>query len=212
MVMAQPSPLAEHRTPRIELIPRVFLKEKDIFIERARAIQMQSMSQTSRPKGTWRMFYARRHQDAEDVAHLTALEAARGKPVKKEWEASVHSEYALRDTPFPAMDAALMAGWHATLEAAKKAGREKTVREAQDSLFGPGNQFEFDVGLTAGLILVKDLDFEGKERYIKHAAERMEVWERGYGLSCDVNGKLYVYTVTPYQPESPESHLRGKQG
>jgi hypothetical protein len=24
---------------------------------------------------------------------------------------------------------------------------------------------------------------------------RMRVWKKGYGLSCDVNGKLYVYGV-----------------
>jgi hypothetical protein len=211
MVMAEASSLVERRTPKTESVPEALVKEKNAFIERTRATQIQVMSQASRPKDTWRIFYARTYQDAADVAHLTAWEAARGKPVKKEWEAAIHSEYALRNTPFPAIDSALMAGWHATLEAADKAGRGKTVREVQHAFFGPGDQFAFDVGLMAGLILVKDLDFEGKERYLKHAAERMEVWERGYGLSCDVNGKLYVYAATPYRPERPESHLRGKQ-
>ena len=30
-------------------------------------------------------------------------------------------------------------------------------------------------------------------KYQKHIKERMEVWQKGYGLLCDVNGKLYVY-------------------
>ncbi len=211
MVMAEARPLTEHKPLRMESVPEVLVKEKDASIERARTIQMQSMNQASRPKSSWRMFYARRYQDAEDVANLTAWEDARGKSVKKEWDAAIHSRYAPKNVPMPALDSALMAGLHATLEAAEKVGREKAVREAQRSLFGPGSQFEFDVGLMAGLILVKDIEFEGKERYLKHAAERMEVWERGYGLAGDVNGRLFVYAATPYQPEKPESYLRGKQ-
>ncbi len=30
-------------------------------------------------------------------------------------------------------------------------------------------------------------------KHYKHAIERMEVWRSGYGLFCDVKGKLYVY-------------------
>jgi hypothetical protein len=32
-------------------------------------------------------------------------------------------------------------------------------------------------------------------KHIEHAKERMDVWRRGFGLFCDVNGKLYVYAV-----------------
>jgi hypothetical protein len=32
-------------------------------------------------------------------------------------------------------------------------------------------------------------------KHIKHAEARMDVWRAGYGLRCDVNGKLYVYGV-----------------
>jgi hypothetical protein len=28
-----------------------------------------------------------------------------------------------------------------------------------------------------------------------HAKARMEVWKAGFGLKCDVNGKLFVYGV-----------------
>jgi hypothetical protein len=32
-------------------------------------------------------------------------------------------------------------------------------------------------------------------KHIRHAEARMAVWKAGYGLRCDVNGKLYVYGV-----------------
>ena len=31
------------------------------------------------------------------------------------------------------------------------------------------------------------------DEHIVHAEKRMEVWRKGYGLSCDVQGVLYVY-------------------
>jgi len=33
-------------------------------------------------------------------------------------------------------------------------------------------------------------------KHLAHARARWEVWERGYGLRCDVNGKLYTYGLT----------------
>jgi hypothetical protein len=32
-------------------------------------------------------------------------------------------------------------------------------------------------------------------KHIKHAEAEMQVWRKGYGLVCDVNGVLYVYGV-----------------
>jgi hypothetical protein len=31
------------------------------------------------------------------------------------------------------------------------------------------------------------------QKHIDHAAARMDVWRKGYGLYCDVDGVLYVY-------------------
>lgn len=48
--------------------------------------------------------------------------------------------------------------------------------------------------LMALLIASKDLDFEGRGRYLDHAIKRMKVWEMGYGLAGgDAEGILYVY-------------------
>ena len=46
-------------------------------------------------------------------------------------------------------------------------------------------------------MVVSDLDYPNKKRHKAHAKARMEVWKKGYGLYCDVKGKLYVYAVKP---------------
>jgi hypothetical protein len=38
-----------------------------------------------------------------------------------------------------------------------------------------------------------DLDIPAKHR--KHVRDRWRVWQKGYGLACDVDGVLYVYAV-----------------
>ena len=46
-------------------------------------------------------------------------------------------------------------------------------------------------GLYARTLVCGGLDLA--RGHINHATERMEVWRRGYGLCCDVGGKLFVY-------------------
>ena len=49
--------------------------------------------------------------------------------------------------------------------------------------------------LCSYYILTSDLKFKDKEKHLKHVKERWEVWEKGYGLLCDVDGQLYVYSI-----------------
>ena len=189
-----------------EVVPIELTRELGTFIVRARQIYTHFMEQNSEPKSEWRMFYARRWQDAEDVANLTASQEARRTPISDEWKYAALSKEEAGGEHHALMNpdshnAALMAGMNATMRAAKNAGRENAVRQAQRSLFGTGDEFEFTVGLMAGLILVKDLEFEGKDKYMEHAAERLEVYEKGYGLAGDVNGELYVFAVPKGLPE-----------
>ncbi|MDE1856982.1 MAG: hypothetical protein KGH98_02755 [Candidatus Micrarchaeota archaeon] len=46
---------------------------------------------------------------------------------------------------------------------------------------------------AAGLIVISDLDYVGKERYMELAKEMMEVFAKGYGFAAEAYGKLYVY-------------------
>ena len=49
----------------------------------------------------------------------------------------------------------------------------------------------WDAGLYARILICSDLKLDKK--HIEHAKKRMQVWQKGYGLYCDVNGVLYVY-------------------
>lgn len=46
-------------------------------------------------------------------------------------------------------------------------------------------------GLLARCIMKAKLDV----KHINHINERMMVWKSGYGVRCDVNGKLFCYGV-----------------
>jgi hypothetical protein len=75
--------------------------------------------------------------------------------------------------------------------------------EAADTIFDASK----DARLMSGAITASDLDFEGKAKHLAHAAARMEVWEKGYGLACDVEGTLYVYAVNSAKPKAGTSRL-----
>lgn len=48
-----------------------------------------------------------------------------------------------------------------------------------------------DAALWASVLVCQGLRLE--QRHIDRARARMDVWRRGYGLLCDVDGVLYVY-------------------
>ena len=52
-----------------------------------------------------------------------------------------------------------------------------------------------DAALLAGLHIVSDLDVNHK--HWTHARARWDVWQRGYGLACDINGVLFTYGKQP---------------
>lgn len=205
MQQLAPAPIRE----KVEVIPQERVVELNAFLTKVANLQLHRPD--GKPKRSWRIFYARRIEDAEDVAVLTAVAAEKGKKASSVWKEATFDREATGGelvSKHSAYNAALMAGWNATIMAARKAGREKAVRNAQDSRIGSGDQFGFSVGLMAGLILVMDLNFEGKERYLKHATERMAVWEKGYGVAGDVNGVIYVYAQ---KGSEPEKYLRGRK-
>ena len=75
--------------------------------------------------------------------------------------------------------AARVAAWDAARDAAGDAARAAAWVAA------------WDAALYAMILLVPSID----EKHRKHAEARMDVWRRGYGLLCDVDGKLYVYGI-----------------
>ena len=51
----------------------------------------------------------------------------------------------------------------------------------------------WDFSLEARLMVVSDLKYKDKAKHEAHVKARLEVWQKGYGLLCDVDGVLYVY-------------------
>jgi hypothetical protein len=94
-----------------------------------------------------------------------------------------------------ARDAARDAAWDAAWDAARAAARAAAWDEAWDAAGAAARAAAWDAAGDAALtacVHVCDgclLD----QKHINHAKARWEVWRRGYGLLCDVNGTLYVY-------------------
>jgi hypothetical protein len=77
-----------------------------------------------------------------------------------------------------AWNAARDAAWNAAWNAAT--ARDAAWNAAQDAAL-----------YAAVQIVCADLDIDPEWR--AHVEARMQVWRKGYGLLCDVEGRLYVY-------------------
>lgn len=91
-------------------------------------------------------------------------------------------------------DAARDAAWEAAWEAAWDAAWEAARDAARDAVGDAVGDAAWDASLYARIaILPQDAKIDPK--HVEHANARLEVWRKGYGLRCDVNGKLYCYGV-----------------
>jgi hypothetical protein len=57
-----------------------------------------------------------------------------------------------------------------------------------------------DAALMAAYLMLQDFEFEGKEELHAIAEACWNVWKKGYGLLCDVDGKLYVFAKEQASP------------
>ena len=126
-----------------------------------------------KPKKEWRIFYGKTWDAARDAAWSAAWNAAR--------------------------DAAWDAAWGATRDAARGATRNAARSAARDAAraaaWGAAMDAAWGAALISDYIITSDLDFKDKEKHLAHAKARWEVWQKGYGLLCDVDGVLYVYVI-----------------
>lgn len=183
----------------IEGLPKDNLKELKDLLTRVKNIQY--FKPDGNPKKEWKVFFipynldfARweaelaaskiakdwMYRDSRGLAHSAAKQAVLKDPVRN--NAQHEAEYAV--------------------SYAAKYRLEKFGHHASGGLaFGSDVAITWDAindaTLMARLISVKDLDFKDKEKHINHAKARMEVWEKGYGLLCELNGVFYVYTDQP---------------
>ena len=115
-----------------------------------------------------------------------------GKP-KKEWKMFYGDTW----------DAARGAAWDAARDAARDAAWDAAWDAARDAARG--------AALISDYLITSDLDFKDKAKHLAHAKARWEVWQKGYGLLCDVDGVLYVYCKGKPQPAKPLTDKEAKE-
>ena len=146
-----------------------------------------------KPNPGWKVFYgstiAEAWEAALDAARAEAWDAAKNTALVTVRDAEWSSAFSA------ARDAALGASRDTAWGMAWDIARDAVWATASGVARVAAGDAVLDAALMAQLITVKDLDFEDKENHLKHAAERIEAWKKGYGVAADVNGILYVYCV-----------------
>jgi hypothetical protein len=133
------------------------------------------------PDPSWEVF------PTIDEAWVAARSAARwaGRHGMAAWAAAW---VAARDA---ACDAALVAARVAARDAAGAAAQRAAYGASCDAALVAARDAAGDARLWSRVLVCDGLPLA--QRHIDHARARMDVWRRGYGLLCDVDGVLYVY-------------------
>ena len=139
-----------------------------------------------KPKKEWIMYYG----EAWDAARNAARDAV--------WDAA---RDAIRNA---ARDAARDATRNAARVATWDAIRDEIRNAARDAVWDA----TWDAALFSYFILTSDLKFKDREKHLKHVKARWEVWQKGYGLLCDVDGVLYIYCKGSPKPSKPLTDKR----
>ena len=146
-----------------------------------------------KPKKEWKVFYGETWDVAWDAARVAARDAARVALSNAAWNAAWNvawnaawdatSDATLDIARNAALNIASDIAWNITWRTVKEVARKASYCAA------------WDAALIARFIVVEDLKFKDKEKHLAHAQARWEVWQKGYGLLCDVDGVLYVYAI-----------------
>jgi hypothetical protein len=130
------------------------------------------------PNPAWRVFRAPTLAAAREAAREAARIAARAAALEATWEATWE---AAREAAWEATwEAAWEAAWAAAREAAWEANGEITETAAMDA------------AQVSVLYVCTGLPLEARHR--QNLLTRWDVWRQGYGLLCERDGVLYVYS------------------
>ena len=210
----------------MEEIQKKFLENEDIRklpegVQKKLADFMQEIPKVpyfkpdGKPKKEWKIFYGKTWDPAWDAAWDAARGAAWDAAGVAAWDAAgVAAKDAAGDAAGVAAwdaagDAARGAAWDAAGVAAGVAARDAAGVAAWDAAWDAAR----GAALYTDYIIVSDLKFKNKAKHLKHAKARWEVWQKGYGLLCDVDGVLYVYCIESNDkskyPPSKYPHPKG---
>ena len=151
-------------------IPKVQQKRLKDFIEKE-IPKVKFFKPDGKPNKEWKIFHGKTWDAARDAARDAAWDAARD----------------------AAWDAARGASWDAAWDAARDAAWGAAWDAARDAALDAARDASMDAVLKSDYIVVADLKFKDKKKHLAHVNARWEVWQKGYGLFCDVKGVLYVY-------------------
>jgi len=156
---------------------------------------VRRFSQCKRPLKSWQLY------DTRAAAWDAARDACWAAPWAATWAAARAAAWdAARDAVrAAAWDAARDAAGAAVRDAARDAAGAATWAAARDAAWdatwdaarAAAWDAARDALLQVMIIICDGLPLDKK--HINHAKKRWDVWVRGYGLTCDVNGVLYVY-------------------
>jgi len=153
-----------------ELEKPTWVSETEAFIESIRTVQW--LKPRHAPLKAWQ------HFPTWDAARAAAWDAAGAAAWDAAWAA--------------AWDAARAAAWAAAWDAAGAAAWDAAWAAAGAAARAAAG----DAARAAALErITHDLDYP--EKHKRHLRARWDVWKRGYGLVCDVDGVLFTFGETP---------------
>jgi len=147
-------------------------KEHQKFVQDIKDKKIPFFQNDGKPLKEWKLF------ETWGVARDAAWGASRGAAWNAAWDAAWKA----------AWNAAWKAAWNAAGNAAGDAAVDaawKAARDAAGDAAGDAALYTRVFHVCFGLKL------ESKHKI--HVKKRWQVWQKGYGLLCDVNGVLYVY-------------------
>lgn len=154
----------------------------------------------NKPRPEWQMHYGDNWTDAFLIAEKAAIAAGKGTIDGLLYTGIKEAEFA-----------ELRSNRHTTIIEIKEVVEEQVSKRMPAGMEEPFDMSCVlaikDAQMRAESICTHDLIFVGKEDLNQHTSQRMDVWQKGYGLAGEARGKLYVYSV--FEPEDkPLSLLR----
>lgn len=147
------------------------------------------------PKPDWKIFYGDTWISAYNAAHSAFIDAAVEKEGRSivsglnKWNASQKSACrAVNEVGKRVSDSDMKFIFDYTSDTVIRA-----LVASLPSMVNVVGDAVNDVALMASLISLSNFEFRDREKHTSHAKERVEVWQKGYGLMGDMDGVLYVY-------------------
>jgi hypothetical protein len=139
---------------------------------------------------SWNLSIKDRWDAAGNAARDAAGNAARNAAVNAAGNAAGNAAW---DAAWDAArNAARNAAWDAAGDAAGDAAVNAARNAAGNAAWDAAGNAARDAAIYCRCLLVSHLI---DKKHLIHTKSRMDVWKKGYGLRCDVNGKLFVYGI-----------------